>query len=121
MALNIFSLNCKGLRDFQKREFLFNYFQMLKADIVFLQETHCDNINTAKKWSKRWGGKCFWSFGSKRSSGVVILVNQNLVNHIKSFEFDLEGRVITLNMLIYDVEYQFINVYLSNDENGRIF
>ena len=119
MALNIFSLNCKGLRGCSKRSFLFNYFQMLKADIVFLQETHCDSIKTAKKWSQGWGGKCFWSFGTKRSSGVGILVNKDLVNHIKSFEFDLEGRVITLSMLSYDIEYQFVNVYLSNDNKER--
>ena len=119
MALKIISLNCNGLREFSKREFLFNYFQILQADIVFLQETHCDSIKTAKKWSQGWAGKCFWSFGTNKSCGVGILVNRDLVNHVKSFKFDIEGRLISVNILINDEIYQFVNVYMPNNQVER--
>jgi hypothetical protein len=50
---------------------------------------------------------------------VGILVNKHLANHVKSFHFDTEGRAITVNMMINDIEYQFINVYSPNNPKER--
>ena len=80
---------------------------MIKADVVFIQETHCDSMKTAKKLSQGWGGKCFWSFGTNTSCGLGILVNKGLVNHIKSFSFDYEGRIVSVNILLNNVEHNF--------------
>ena len=85
---------------------------MIEADIIFVQETHCDKMQIAKKWSQWWDGKCFWSFGTNRSCGVGILVSKGIANHIQSFKFDLEGRVVSINILINDVVYTCVNVYV---------
>ena len=119
MALNIISLNCNGLRNYYKREFIFNMFKILDPDIVLLQETHCDNIRTAKLYDKMWDGKSFWSFGTNNARGVGILAGKSLINHIKSFDLDIEGRLLSLDVVINDVPVQILNVYAPNDPCDR--
>lgn len=119
MSLKIISLNCNGIRDYDKRTFLFNYLKVLECDIVFLQETHCDNIKLAKSWGNNWDGKCFWSFGSNKSSGVAILVGKQIVERITSFDYDIDGRVIAVKMKFNDIVYQFVNIYAPNGLKER--
>jgi exonuclease III len=119
MSVKIASLNCNGLRNFDKRFFMFNMFHVMNTDIIFLQETHCDNISLAKKWSKSWSGKCFWSFGTSNSCGVGILVSEKLQNRVHSFNFDAEGRILTVDIDINNVMYHLVNVYMPNNDKER--
>ena len=119
MSLKIFSINCKGLKDFVKRDFFFNLFQILGADLVFLQETHCDSLKLGRKWASKWGAKCFWSFGTAFSSGVGILVGKNLVNHVKGFDFDVGGKILSVTLCVNDIDIQCINIYAPNCVHER--
>lgn len=45
---------------------IFNYLKKSGADIIFLQETHCQNDTDVKIWTKEWEGKAIWSTFSNK-------------------------------------------------------
>jgi exonuclease III len=48
MALSVVYLNVNGIRENKKRLTVFNIFKHKKYDMVFLQETHCQDENESK-------------------------------------------------------------------------
>ena len=70
MSLKISSINVKGYRQKFKRDIIWSRLVQLNFDIVFMQETNVTNLGEAKKFSKDFDGKCYWSFGSTRARGV---------------------------------------------------
>ena len=66
--LNINSLNCRGLGDRHKRQFITELFNIKKIDICFLQETHCSSKFIGNLWENASGlsvvrGQEGWAFG----------------------------------------------------------
>ena len=57
---NIFSLNVNGLRNVKKRGLIFNWLQRQDADIFFLQDVHCDELEDDIEWTREWGGIAIW-------------------------------------------------------------
>ena len=92
--LNINSLNCHGLGDGHKRQFLVELFNITKTYICFLQETHYSAKFIGNSWEMLWGGKCFSSFGSTRSKGVGIWFRDGLNYKILKESRDCEGRLL---------------------------
>ena len=117
--LSLVSLNCNGLNDPMKRSNIFQLLKLSNVDIVFLQETHCCSMTFAKRWEAEWGGKCFWSFGSNRSKGVAILFASHLVYSINQFQFDTDGRLISMNIVIGGNKFNLINIYAPVDSVER--
>ena len=109
--LNINSLNCRGLGDGHKRQFLSELFKITKTDICFLQETHCSSKFIGNSWERLWGGKCFWSFGSTRSKGVGIWFRDGLNYKILKESRDCEGRLLSLNVQFNEQRYILTNIY----------
>src|SRR5688572_23569081 len=98
--LVIATLNVNGLRDTAKRNRIFTLLKLKDQAMVLLQETHCNSLATAKQWEKEWGGKCFWSFGTARSKGVALLLNPKLSVNVEHFEFDINGRLLVVDLKI---------------------
>ena len=67
------SINTNSLRDYTKRETLFNYFTCRKFQIVLLQETHKEHTDEFS-WRKQWKGEIF-NHGNRASKGVAILIS----------------------------------------------
>ena len=114
-TLKVGSLNVRGFRDLHKRQQVFNMFSLEGWDVLFIQETHCTNIKEAKSWGQNFNGKLFWSFGSKHSRGVGIILSPHLNFELGNFDFDFEGRFLILDLTINDVDFRFINVYAPNN------
>ena len=110
-SLNISTLNCRGLKDYKKRDFIINYLNSNSVDVCFLQETHCASLLSAKTWSRKWGGKTFWSFGSERSKGVGIWFKQGLNFKIIHINRDNEGRLLCLLVKVNNHIFKLVNVY----------
>ena len=79
--------------------------------MCFLQETHCASLLSAKTWSRKWGGKTFWSFGSERSKGVGIWFKQGLNFKIIHINRDNEGRLLCLLVKVNNHIFKLVNVY----------
>ncbi len=68
------SLNTRGLRDSFKRKSIFLFCKNEKVQCFLLQETHSVDLDE-KFWSNQWGDKILFSYGSNRSAGVAVLLN----------------------------------------------
>ena len=89
-------------------------------DIIFLQETHCCNYSDSKLWEKEWGGACFWSFGGTRARGTAVLCRDGLSFSKSLFYYDAMGRLVVLDIKLYDQAYRLINVYAPNKHAERV-
>ena len=110
----IASLNVRGFRDFQKRVKVNILFKAHNIDVLFIQESHCSNIKEAKHWENCFSGKGFWSFGQNHSCGVGIILNSNMTYKVLHFDFDYKGRYVVLDLLLNNIEFRLINVYMPN-------
>jgi len=79
VSLNIGSLNINGCRDTKKRNTLFKYLHLKKADVIMLQETHTDVCNEAD-WINEWSGSISLSHGTNLSAGVAFLISKRVKN-----------------------------------------
>ena len=109
--LRILSFNCRGLKDWHKRDLLFKDLKDNSVDVCFLQETHCSSKFTANNWKRKWGGTFFWSFGSNRSKGVGIWFKSGLNLQIISIDKDSEGRLLSILLKINNVTFRLANIY----------
>ena len=106
----LLSVNVRGIRSFEKRECVFNWLLKQNADIFFLQETYSTK-EIENQWRKQWRGELFFSHGTSRSKGVLVLVRENLDFKVKSTYTDDSGRFIFLDTLIQDSPFLLANIY----------
>ena len=85
-----------------------------KADIVLVQETHCENDEKKQEWIKDWKGNSFWSFGTSLSKGVAFLFNEHANFNIISNEIYENGRLMSLKIEINGIKLQILNIYTPN-------
>ena len=65
LTYDITSLNVRGLREQSKRRSILSYLKDQKSKLYFLQETYSE-VNDEIIWRNEWGGKIFFSPGTKR-------------------------------------------------------
>ena len=111
-ALNLCSINVRGLRDNTKRKAVFLFCRSCCTDIVFLQETHSD-IDDEKFWKSQWGDGIYFSHGSNYSAGVAILLNRCNGDILES-TVSKEGRWIILVLKMDNSLFIICNVYGPN-------
>ena len=119
--INIGDLNVRGLGDYHKRKAIFNFLKKNKLDIVFLQETHVNSIDTAKLWDSEWGTKTYHSYGTTKSAGVAILINKTLKCEISNVSGDTEGRIISLCVNLDGRKIALTNIYAPNTDEVEFF
>ena len=74
----IVSWNVRGLNHPVKRGNILAHLKSLRADVIFLQETHIRN--TAKnKLSMGWGSLIYQSNFGARARGVAIIIKKNVL------------------------------------------
>ena len=78
-SLNIYSLNCRGLRDKYKRQAVFLWLKSRGSGIYFLQETH-SNSACEQEWNSEWDGKIVYSHGLSNCRGVAFLISSDIDN-----------------------------------------
>ena len=123
MALNIFSLNVRGLRDFEKRKDIFLKLKDLNADIILIQESHSSPEDEIM-WQQQWGGTIFYSHGTRSSRGVMTLFRRNIIDLEPELAFDDNGvgRMIALNIKTIDgADCLLVNIYGPNEDEPRFF
>ena len=118
--LRVISLNVRGLKNAFKRRKVFRYAKRFKADIVFLQETHCTS-NMENLWQSEWGNKCLFSNGVSNSCGVAMLFGKNMSNNIQDIIRDTEGRKLICKIAVNDSTFCFANLYSPNTDKPLFF
>ncbi|KAK6191805.1 hypothetical protein SNE40_003397 [Patella caerulea] len=105
------SINCRSFISPQKSRIIARDLRDMKVDIAFLQDTNICYVEKAKFYENVLGGKCIWSFGSRRSTGVGIVLFDHLNFVIRKINFDFEGRLVVVDVDINNAQYRLICIY----------
>ncbi|WP_293688688.1 reverse transcriptase domain-containing protein, partial [Thiolapillus sp.] len=89
-----------------------------KYDIVAIQESHITTDEEAAQWELLWGGTLFYSSGTARSLGQMLLINRNLM-HASELIYK-EERIIVVKLKIDDKTILVVNAYAPNNTTGKI-
>ena len=119
MAVNIISLNVRGLRDSQKRRTIFDYYRK-KCNILCIQETHSDE-DSCQMWTNEWGGRGYYNHGEKNARGVAILIKKGMQAKCDVINKDNCGRYLVCDIVVNDVHMRLINVYAPNKDSPAFF
>ncbi len=121
--LTILSWNVNGFN--RKRAEVLHHLSLLKADVVFLQETHVgpDRIystGSIKVQDLECDYMAAFTVFKGSSRGVAILFKNNLGCGGFNVNCDEKGRFIIISCQIWGHDFVFINVYNSNDEKIKL-
>ena len=115
------SMNCRGLADSQKRNYVFNFLRDKGYSIYYLQDSHFTN-NEYNCIRTQWGYNIHISPGTRESRGVAILLNNNFEYKIKNERIDDIGNMICLDI---EIEEKFtvsmINIYGPNVDSPGFY
>ena len=89
------TLNVNGAREAKKRAMIYEVVKDKRMDVLFLQETHSDSLNSTD-WSREWEGKVLLSHGSAASAGVGILFARSFSPITVEVEQVVEGRLMVV-------------------------
>lgn len=120
--MKIGTLNVKGLKGQQLRKTkllqIESYIKKHKIDVLFLQETHVDQLTLGNEIAETLGGKIFWSLTGHNSKGVAIFINNVFDAKINKFHHDVEGRLVYVD-IDKGFNFRLINIYAPNDLFNR--
>lgn len=119
MSLKIGSLNCRGLLTHSTQVYISKLISENQLDVLFLQETNVNCLSKAKSIETYFKAKAIWSFSSQKCTGVAILFFSETIK-IDFLKFDLDGRLILVDISVSDQKFRFINVYAPADDNNRV-
>ncbi|XP_062893735.1 LINE-1 retrotransposable element ORF2 protein isoform X1 [Mobula hypostoma] len=107
------SWNVKGLNGPVKRAKVFSHLKQLKADILFLQETHL-RVEDHNRLRKAWISQVFHSRFNSRSRGVAILITKRMQFTPSDVISDPNGRFIIVSGSLFQIPVILVNVYAPN-------
>ncbi len=73
-------------------------------------------LNDEIIWRNEWGGKIFFSHGTKHSKGVCILINPLVQEKIDYSFSDKSGRIVFITIVINSLMLSLCNIYASNNQ-----
>ena len=117
MALNLASLNVRGLRDSSKCTRFLAELKNLGVDVAAVQETHftcgadCGVLES--------DFNVFSAYGSRTSAGVSLLVGRSLDADVVVFAGD-GNRLIVANVAMKSFKFRLVAVYASNIAAERV-
>ena len=108
------------MSDSKKCKEVFYYLHSKKYDVIFLQETHAIKAEE-KMWTTQWGGKIWFSNGSKVARGVAIMFNHKLDATVHNVIRDQEGRSVILYATINNIKFSLTSLYAPNIDSPSFF
>ena len=119
--LSFTSYNVKGIQQSSKRIKVFEYLQnnSLQNTFVLLQETH-SSVDDEKQQNDNFQGKIFYSHGATNSCGVTIGFLGSKSLEIVETKNDDQGRILILDIKIWDKEFLLVNLYNAKTEKEQL-
>ena len=113
LQVKFISWNLRGFNGPVKRTKVFQHLKLLKADIVFLQETHL-KINDHTRLRRPWVGQVFHSVFDPKARGAAILVLKKIQFIPESIIPDCNGRFIMVSGRMFHLPVILACVYAPN-------
>jgi len=124
----IVTWNVAGIQDKIKRGLVHAEIRSMRADVCFLQETHCGedsfdgsgySQSTADQWQIEWGGTAFYNPHSKSKGGTAILFRKGLRPKFHQIDLDPQGAYVRVACEMGGVEYTLVSVYVPSEQTAR--
>lgn len=120
ISMRLTTWNVNGLGNPIKRKKVMTSLKREKYDVIFLQETHM-STEESKRLCGGWIGHVFYSVGSSKSKGVIILISKHLqFKCIKQITDDL-GRIVIVLAEIQGQTLILANIYAPNGDDQTFF
>lgn len=113
------SLNLNGARHALKRQELFRTIEHKSIDVMFIQETHSDALNSIE-WAKEFDGLTILSHNTNVSGGVGVLFSKRCTPISYHVDEILKGRLLKVRAQFEDVFFVFICVYAPTASIDRM-
>ena len=112
--------NVNGFGQIKKRDKIILRHRAL-GDILFFQETFTTQENVDELEKKYHKDKIFYSHGTNRSCGVMIMFKGSLDVDIKKVHRDKNGRLLLITCEIEGINFLLLNVYAptKKEENAN--
>ena len=119
--LGFISYNVKGIQQSSNRIKVFEHLKnsSLPNSFDFLQETH-SSVEDEKQWNENFKWKIFYSHVTTNSCGVGIAFLGSKSLEVAETKNDVQGRILTLDIKIYDKELLLVNLYNTNTEKDHL-
>ena len=111
MAVRALSINIHGIRGSTKCQNVFLWLNQQQQHIFFLQETYFSCDEDIKTIKDQWPGKAYFSYGSKHSRGVGILIKKSLNCTVSKVSRDKDRRWIRIILSMVNSRLQLLNIY----------
>ena len=118
--IGIFSLNCRGMGNKDKRRQVFHFHRKKSSSILFLQETHSTK-SFEKYWLSEWGFKILFSHGSSDSRGTCILFKSIFDLEIVKYIADSNERFVIADIIADSKKFTLVNLYAPNEDKPEFF
>lgn len=105
--INIASLNINEAREGKK---IHLFVKQKKIDVLFVQETHSDELN-ACDWAREFDGMSILSHLSSTSGGVAILFSKGFIPCTYQVQEIIKGRLLKIRAQFENCFFVFISVY----------
>ena len=104
-----------------KRQSVWDCFQKLQIDVVFLQETHSVKA-MERAWIMESKAHLYMSHGMTNSHGVAILICKSGVSfQLLNLKRDTEGRWVMLHISLGGQHFVLCNIYAPNEDVPSFF
>lgn len=117
---NLVSWNIRGLGNNIKTGKVFSYLNSLKANIIFLQETHLCK-DKEYKLKTNWISQVYHASFTSQARGVAILIHKNVPFTLKSKVIDPNGRFVLISGHIASYPVTLLNIYGPNTDDSNFF
>ena len=120
--ITVFSQNCRGLKNMQKRRDLFHYIRSKKYNIACLQDVHIDR-NMYSYVKAEWGYNIILSAkeGTNASRGVMILINNNFSCDVGQIITDPDGNFVIMELKVLDKKITLASIYGPNEDKPQFY
>ena len=118
--ITIFSQNCQGLANPQKRRAMFRHVRMKKYNIACLQDVHIQSQQEAYVKAE-WGYDAYFSSFNSSSRGVMILLNNNFEHKVEKVISDVNGNYLILDKNIEGISFILVNIYGPNEDKPKFY
>lgn len=111
--IRLISWNVKGANQPTKINKIISHLQVLKGDIVFLQETHLHSGEIMRIKRSRFS-QVYHSKFSARARGAAILIQNNIPFEAEEVLADLNGRYVIVSGTLCHIKVILASIYAPN-------
>lgn len=107
------SWNVRGLNHPVKRSKVFSHLMKLKAEVIFLQETHL-RTSDISRLQRGCLSQVFHSKCNSKCRGTAILIGKNVQFVSSKVVADINGRFVIVQGRLYNFPVVLVNIYAPN-------